>query len=287
MTGNRWFLRLGELHDGSIAGLITSGFELMNCSYSFYQMVDDRGKSQTNVRIAGLDLVYDGLPSNEVIDWGVSSRRYYSGVLVLVDANDMPQEKIFFEDGACIQFRISYISDGNSYVSTTLRISPRVVKIDGDVLSQPWTLDEVSTYLKRSCNTIEKMIQPIGKTDAYLEINGENYELSAFDLTCEQPTDFKGQPVSDIRGGSVGFTIPQMPDATLRKWMIHSDQLMDGEFQFRRGDQSMPLRICFQQAYCIQMTPCKGSKGEMMTSFVIRANELILNEKSLFNDWRL
>ena len=131
------------------------------------------------------------------------------------------------------------------------------------------------------------MIQPIGKTDAYLEINGENYELSAFDLTCEQPTDFKGQPVSDIRGGSVGFTIPQMPDATLRKWMIHSDKLMDGEFQFRRGDQSMPLRICFQQAYCIQMTPCKGSKGEMMTSFVIRANELILNEKSLFNDWRL
>lgn len=69
--------------------------------------------------------------------------------------------------------------------------------------------------------------------------------------------------------------------------MINSDKLMNGEFQFRREAESMPLRVIFENAYCVGMNPHKGIKGEMETSFVISANELILNGASIYNSWRV
>lgn len=287
MTGNRWFLTLGELSDASIAGLINSGFELLDCSYSLYQGLDERGRAQTNVRVDGLHLVYDGLPSSEIIDWGLNPRKYYAGALVLNDANNMPQEKIFFEDGACVHFQISYIADGGSYASTKMTISPRVLKLGDDALTQPWTLSDVSTYLKKVSTGITKIAQPIGKTDLFLVLEGRDYEISKFDLSFRQNTDFKGQPTGEIDGSKVSFTIPQMADEVLRKWMLRSEKLMSGEFQFRRGDQSMPLRVKFDSAFCVSMNPHTHQQGDVRTSFVISANELVLNEKSLFNDWRL
>lgn len=288
MTGNRWFLRLGELSDAGVAGLISTGFELLDCNYSLYQGVDGRGRSQTNVRVEGLNLVYDGLPSAEIIDWGLDPRKYYAGALILLDANDVPADKLFFEDGACVSFRISYIADGKSYVSTALKVSPRVLKIGDDKLTQPWTIDEVSTYLKKIARGITKIAQPIGKTDAFLVLGGRDYELSQFDLQCHQKTDYKGQPTGEVEGGLVSFEIPQMADEVLRKWMIRSDKLMSGEFQFRRGDQSMPLRIELNDAFCISMNPHKHpGSGEMRTSFVVSANELVLNGKYLYKGWRI
>lgn len=169
MTRNRWFLRLGEFSDASVAGLITSGFELLGCSYSFYQGVDERGRSQTGVRIDGMDIVYDGIPSDDIIRWAVSSRKYYNGVLLLLDANDTPQDKLFFEDGTCVSMKISYISDGEAYISTALKISPRLLKIDDDTLKQPWTFDEVTEHFNRTKGSIGKIAQPAGKTDVYMD----------------------------------------------------------------------------------------------------------------------
>ena len=287
MTGNRWFLTLGELSDASIAGLIHSGFELLDCSYSLYQGLDERGRTQTNVRVDGLHLVYDGLLSSEIIDWGLNPRKYYAGALVLNDANNMPQEKLFFEDGACVNFQISYIADGGSYATTRITVSPRVLKLGDDTLTQPWTLSDVSTYLKKISRGITKIAQPIGKTDLFLVIEDRDYEISEFDLSLGQSTDHKGQPTEEVKGGKVAFTVPQMADEVLRKWMLSSDKLMSGEFQFRRGDQSMPLRVKFDNAYCTSMNPHKHQQGDVRTSFVISANELMLNEKALFNNWRL
>lgn len=140
---------------------------------------------------------------------------------------------------------------------------------------------------KKISRGITKIAQPIGKTDLFLVIEDRDYEISEFDLSLGQSTDHKGQPTEEVEGGKIAFTVPQMADELLRKWMLSSDKLMSGEFQFRRGDQSMPLRVKFDNAYCASMNPHKHQQGDVRTSFVISANELALNEKALFNNWRL
>ena len=54
MFGHKWFLRLGELTDASMSGLIQSANELINCSFSFHQGVDFREQAQTDVRMGDL-----------------------------------------------------------------------------------------------------------------------------------------------------------------------------------------------------------------------------------------
>lgn len=288
MTGTTWFLKLGELSDASITGLTSTGFELIDCQYSFFQGVDHLGKAETRTHLAGISLVYDGLPSSEIIRWGMDSRIYLSGTFVLYDANNTPLENIFFEDGACTHMHISYTADGNSCAATKLTIHPRILKIDDDTFTQPWTISDISQSKKSTAPLIvDKIFQPIGKTNARLELGSATYELSEFNVSFNQSVDHKGQPTEDTTDGIISCVISERPSKELNKWAISSSQLMDGKIDFYQELQSSPLRILFTEAYCIEMTQFRHSTGEMRTRLRISANELDLNGKALFKNWNL
>lgn len=282
----RSFLNIGELSDGSIRGLMSSGFELINFDYGLYQGIDHKGRPETNVRIEGIHITYDGLPSREIIYWAMSSSKYYSGALLMYDAHGMPLEKVYFEDGACIGMEINYVSEGSSSAFTKLTISPRVLKVGDKTITQPWTIKNVSGSYHPPIKAItDKLEQPIGKTDLWLVVDKKEYELDSFYMSFHQNKDHKGQPVEDVQGGQMFFSVPQLPDDLLRKWAMGEETKMEGEFQFRRGDQNTALRIEFVDAFCVNMKPHQTRTGEMATSFHITANDISLNGKSLFNGW--
>jgi hypothetical protein len=287
MNGMKWFLKIGELSDASIKGVISSGYELIDCQYGFYHGADRSGKVETNTRLHGINLVYDGLPSKEIIKWAMGSVYYLNGALVLYDANDMPVEKIFFEEGACTGMRISYIADGDSYASTMLTVYPRIIKIDDNVFRQPWTVSEDLKYQNRSYPLLVGEIgRPIGKTNARLQVGSGTYELEEFDISFRQDVDYKGQPIEEVCGGIMSCTISGLPPSEIKKWAISSSILMDGTIDFYQELQSSPLKILFTEAYCLGMVPFRHSSGEMRTRLTISANDVDLNGKSIFKNWK-
>jgi hypothetical protein len=291
MFGHKWFLRLGELADSSILGLIHDANELVHCSYSLHQGVDHKGQAQADVSIGEIILLYDGLPTQEIINWAISSVSFQDGALVLCDTDNAPVNKVFFKDGACVGMSINYISEGTSPVLTQLIIHPREISFGDIAISKSWLNmpeDLAAIYGKKSdVKPVIRLAQPTGKTTLRLVVEDREYEVERFRMDVSQSVDHKGQPLENMHGGIVSFSISGVPDGFLNKWMIDSGALRDGMFRFEKGDESSPLKVKFTEAYCIDMRLKTLPKMGTSTDFVISANELDFNGKWLYNNFKL
>lgn len=292
MYGHKWFLKIGELSDGSILGLMNDANELIHCSFSFNQGIDFKGQTQTEVRTGGLIVTYDGLPSKEIIDWAMSSRKLHDGVLVLCDTDDKPLNKVFFEDAACVELSVNYMNDGKSSIITQLRLYPRVTKIDDETLTKHWANTSFLSSTKASSSNANKvqsfkLAQPIGKISLSLIIDANTYEIEKFRMDMSQGVDQKGEPQEDTNGGVLEFSIANFPDKLFSKWMMKETEIKNGVFVFEQGDQSSPLKVKFTDAYCVNMVNRTSLGKGVFTDYVISVNELDLNGKWLYKNFNL
>ena len=290
MHGHRWFLRLGGLTNSSLAGLIQDANELIHCSYSLSQGTDYKGKPQTGIRVGDITLTYDGLPSNDIIKWAMKSTLLYDGVLVLCDANDIPVDKVYFEDAVCVSMRIIYVGEGKSPIITQIQIQPRKLVIGEEDINRNWQSLLKTNMLQKGASQVEKlfkMARPIGKITIDLELGGKTYDVEHFDIAFRQGVDYKGEPQEDMTGGLMHFTIASHTDKQLSKWMVKSDEAKDGVFVFKQGDQNSPLKIKFQEGYCVNMQNKTTLASGVSTSYTVSANEVDLNGCWLYKNFRI
>ncbi len=142
MFGHKSFLRLGTFTDRSFWGLQNEGYELASFIHHFHQDVDQNGKVLSDVKGGTITVMIEGFPSQELIDWGIESRSYHSGEIVVVDSAGDSLEKIKFEQGACTFFKVHYINTGRAYCITKLVIEAREVKAGDEIeLKRHWTIN--------------------------------------------------------------------------------------------------------------------------------------------------
>jgi|GEM_PF-6774221 len=285
---------MGDSGDTGVSALASDGSELINCNYTLYQGIDGKGQVQTRVRVSDITLTYDGLPTSEMIEWALDSRTYLNGSLVLYDPNNIPLKKLFFQDAACVGLHLNFISPGKSSVLTQIKIKPRKLIIDGVTIDQKWIdmpdFDDISpssSDRNSLANVLFSIAQTYGKLSLDLFMDGRTYEIENFDISVEQGSDFKGQPQEEVHAGIIKFTIPSMPDRNLEQWMMRGDLLKSGVFAFKVGDASSPLKIGFNEAYCINMTNQTARGKGVLTNFIISANEICMNDKYCCNHFKL
>ena len=138
MFGHKCFLRLGQLNDSSISGLYKDSYELLSCDYSFAKGTDRNGKPQTEVRGGTIKVCYPNVPRPEFMGWMLKSGKLENGAIVICDANDLPLQKILFEDGACIALEVEYAQQGKSFTSTSMTIQVNKLKIGSVELDNKW-----------------------------------------------------------------------------------------------------------------------------------------------------
>jgi len=138
MYGHRSFLVLGG-GAADILSLIKGGYEILDCTYSFHQQTDDKGKITTKVFGGNINLLLSQLPPIEIIEWGINSRKYNDGCIVMVDENNIPVEKILFKEASCSFFEIKYVQTGDSYSTTRLIIHAGKLMVgDGIEFENEW-----------------------------------------------------------------------------------------------------------------------------------------------------
>lgn len=293
-AGTRWFLKIGQLNDGSIGGLMQDANELIHCTYSLHQGVDDKGQAYTNVRCGDIVATYDGLPTQDMVNWALKSGDYYNGTCILCDMHNVPLHKVQFFQGACVGMSLDYDVDGASSILTQIHIQPEKISIDGDSVDQHWTnmlklqiFKDKQAMGKQVMNKIVKLAQPIGKISLDLELEDTTYLIDKFSMSFHQPHDHKGQPQEHVHGGIVHFTLPQVADKKFREWMMKDTMKKDGQFNFRQGDQNTPLRVAFTEAYCIGLEAIVADSKNIATDITISANVIQLNEKWIDNNFKL
>jgi hypothetical protein len=142
MFGHRSFLVIGGSSPADIKSLINGGYEILDCHFDFRQGVDRVGKATTRVYSGTLNVKLSQLPRTDMIEWALDSRKYSDGVIVLLDANNIPVEKILFKNATCIHFDVDYTLKGDSYTCTKLVIQAEKMLVgDGIEFENEWIYD--------------------------------------------------------------------------------------------------------------------------------------------------
>ncbi|HCC50958.1 MAG TPA: hypothetical protein DEQ30_01990 [Porphyromonadaceae bacterium] len=72
-------------------------------------------------------------------EWALNSRKYSDGVIIMLDQENVPMEKVIFQNATCVSFEINYTETGQRYVSTKLIIqAENLIVGDGISFSNEW-----------------------------------------------------------------------------------------------------------------------------------------------------
>lgn len=115
-------------------------------------------------------------------------------------------------------------------------------------------------------------------------LDGQEYEMSYFDINFAQSVDLKGQPQDEVRGGIMSITLSQTLPENIYRWGMMSIP-KNGSVIFKSKTTNPPLKINFINAYCIRFNRNIASEGGLETQLVISPDEILINGISFDNHW--
>ena len=141
MHGNRSFLIIGAGAAADIVSLVRGGYEILDCHFSFEQGIDSSGKATTRVYCGIMRITLSQLPPKVITEWALNSKRYHDGAIIVLDAENMPLEKVLFEKAACINFKVDYSQSGEEYTNTEITLQAKKIIVgNGIEFENEWTI---------------------------------------------------------------------------------------------------------------------------------------------------
>jgi len=99
-----------------------SNYEVYHCEYSFDKGITKSGEIRTGVVAGNIKVIIPMLPTDELLNWAFDFQKRYSGEIFLIRSYEEIGDKISFEDGRCVGFRIHYES-GKNNMNTVLALT--------------------------------------------------------------------------------------------------------------------------------------------------------------------
>lgn len=119
----------------------------------------------------------------------------------------------------------------------------------------------------------------------WLNVDGKEYEVDQFKIGFSQPTDDKGKPQSEIKGGQLMVTLSETVPDTIYDWAIKPNREKDGRVIFKIDTGSAPLRVEFFRAACINFNRNVSSSGGLQTNLILSPDRLMINGVEYNNFW--
>lgn len=143
MYSHRSILKFGSPDAATdLSRLLKDGYDILTCRFSIQQGTGQNGKITTRVFVSAIEVNLSQFPTIELLEWGLQSRRYIDGVIVVLNEENIPVEKIIFKNAACTKFEIDYVHSGKSYLSTKLALQAEELIVGGDVrITNEWIYD--------------------------------------------------------------------------------------------------------------------------------------------------
>jgi hypothetical protein len=133
---------IGGNSPADIKSLISEGYEILDLRFDFHQDIDRKGKATTRVYSGIFDIKLSQMPFKKHIEWALNSRKYSDGVIVMLDANNIPVEKFIFQNATCTRFGIDYTMSDKSYICTKMVIhAQKLIVGNGIEFNNEWVYD--------------------------------------------------------------------------------------------------------------------------------------------------
>ena len=115
-------------------------------------------------------------------------------------------------------------------------------------------------------------------------LDGQEYEMSQFNISFDQLVDHKGQPQDETRGGRMLIGLTQTLPDSLYRWAMTSTP-KNGEVVFRSKTTNAPLRLEFMNAYCVNFERLINAGTGVCSELLISPDEIVINGISFDNHW--
>lgn len=129
-------------------------------------------------------------------------------------------------------------------------------------------------------------ILPSAHINAFFILDGKKYNIENFNIGFIQPTDYKGQPEHEMKGGQLTVTLSQAADDNLYLWAKKSTLVKSGEVLFQTDMGISVLKIIFNNGYCVNLTRELSAFNGTKTVLIISPESLVVNGIEHLNYWR-
>lgn len=113
--------------------------EVLSYSYSLYKAVNRAGEVQGDTQAGNIRIALPSLPSDKLLSWVFDSAKRWNGEISMDDMEEKSFEKVCFEEGRCVGFRLHYEPAGvENSVITLLTINVQRMIIGNVEYKNPW-----------------------------------------------------------------------------------------------------------------------------------------------------
>ena len=125
MSKNQCILVIGE-GVADILGPTEKGYNILNCHYAVEQVTDESGKTTPRLTNSGtVEMILPQLPSNEIIEWGLTPGRYHDCAVLFFDEENKLLDKMILQHAACVDFKICYAQGEATQALTKIVLYPK------------------------------------------------------------------------------------------------------------------------------------------------------------------
>lgn len=143
-------------------------------------------------------------------------------------------------------------------------------------------VSRVANKVNSKLNTTFPLVD--ANTNAWLIVDGREYEINQFSIDFRQWVDHKGQPQSDMRGGKMYLVLTEVLPESMYYWAVRTHP-KSGEVVFKSQTGSAPLKVEFIDGYCIDLVRTVVSGVGLRTNLVISAKKVVVNGITLDRRW--
>jgi hypothetical protein len=101
-------LKLRGPQEDNIQNLYHENYELTYCEYSLNKSVGKNGQVDDGISAGNITVALPMLPSSDIMSWVFDSQKKYNGEITINDSYSESLEKVYFEEGRPINFRLHY-----------------------------------------------------------------------------------------------------------------------------------------------------------------------------------
>lgn len=101
-------LRLRKPGKDNTQNLYFYNYDVLHCEYSLDKGITRQGQVRTEVMGGNIRVALPVLPTDELMAWVFDAGKRYNGEITIDDAYEESLEKIYFEEGRCVGFRMHY-----------------------------------------------------------------------------------------------------------------------------------------------------------------------------------
>lgn len=116
----------------------------------------------------------------------------------------------------------------------------------------------------------------------------DSYELLNCEFGFSQGVDANGKAQTEVKGGSIALTFPNIPKDDMLEWMLKSGKLESGAIVLCNANDEPVEKVLFEDAACISLDIKYLQKGKSFTTtnILLQAKKLIAGEAQIENNWK-